>query len=892
MLKRLVVSTLFLCLVTTVALGQSAPKFDFYERGPYQEGIPRPEEILGYAIGARHSYHYQMVDYILALDQASPRVKVIEYGTSYEGRKLHLVLISSEANIQKLEELRAATEKLTDPRTIANDAELSSLLASTPATVWLNFANDGNESAAFETGMQISYQLAAGEDETTRKIRDQVITIVNPAHNPESHDRFVTWYRAVTTGPGGNPDPNAAEHGRDWLMDSNDTHFHVDPNRDAIILSQQVTRAVVKQIHRWNPQVFIDHHGNPPTFFFPPVAKPVNENFPASARKWESTFGRAIGAEFDRFGWPYMNRETYDLHYPGYFDSYPAFNGAIGMTFETDGGGSQGLQLERADGTHSTLRGAIAKHYSGSMAVLTASANDRETLLRDFYNFRKVGMDEAQQGPARQYVLLEGNHPSRAAALVTLLRKHRIEVSRATQDFSSRRTHNYFSNDVGPHNFPAGSYVVPANQPQKRLLTALLEKEAKLNDDFVAVARARMARNKQLGKDARKERIGFYDMTAWNLALAFGVEAYWTEDVAPNTEPVTGAIPLPRGVQGGRANHAYLYKPDSNAALRLTAQLFKEDFNLLVTRAELKVEGETFPPGTIFARVTRNKDTLHDRIRELAEETGVQVWATDSSWTVEGLSLGTRQAVDLKAPKVAIASYEPTNGRAFGHLWFYFEKMIEYPFTSIRTDRLGSIDLSEYDVIILPEGSPRGYERRLGKDGIKNLKQWVQNGGVFIGFKGGAAFATGKDVELTSSHLYGRPLSDEAKKEMSKEEAAKIEAEVFRTPGAMLRAKLNQAHFLTYGYEGETVVLHNTNYLFTPSEEGTNVVTYAEENPRITGFMWEDTESRIPGTAYLIDENVGRGHAILFADDPLFRLLFPNLERLFTNAVFLAPSMR
>lgn len=898
MLKRLVVSTLFLCLVTTVALGQSAPQFDFYERGPYQEGIPRPEEILGYAIGARHSYHYQMVDYIQALEASTARVKILEYGTSYEGRTLYLVLISSEENIQKYEEIRAATARLADPRQVAGGPALTQLVASTPATVWLDFANDGNESAAFETGMQIAYQLAAGEGETTRKIRGQVLTIVNPAHNPESHDRFVAWYRAVTTGPGGNPDPNATEHEREWLMNSNDTHFHIDPNRDAIMLTQQITRAIVEQIHRWHPQVFIDHHGNPPIFYFPPVAIPINENFPQSSRKWETTFGRAIGAEFDRFGWPYMNRETYDLHYPGYFDSYPSLNGAIGMTFETDGGGSQGLQLERADGTRSSLRGAIAKHYSGSMAVLTATANDRETLLRDFYNFRKSGMEEGRQGSARQYVLLEGGDPSRAAALVDLLRQHKIEVFRATQDFSSRRVHNYFSDDVGTRTFPAGSYVIPAAQPQKRLLTAFLEKEAKLNDDFVAIARARMERNKTLGKRADKERIGFYDMTAWNLALSFGIEAYWTEDVATATEAVTAPADLPRGIIGGKARSGYLYKPDSNAALKLTAQLFKAEFKLVVTRTSLNVGDETFPPGSILLRVSRNEESLHERIRALAEETGVQVWAADTAWTEAGPSLGTRRAADLKAPKVAVASYEPTNGRGFGHLWFYFEKMIEYPFTAIRTERLGSIDLSKYDVIIFPDGSPRGYQRRLGEDGIENLKQWVKNGGVFIGFKGGAAFATGKDVELTSSKLYGRPLSDEAKKRMSKESAegaAKIEAiekEVFRTPGAMLRAQLNQAHFLTYGYGGETVVLHNSGYLFTPSEEGTNVATYAEENPRITGFLWEDTESRISGTPYLIDENVGRGHAILFADDPLFRLLFPNLERLFVNAVFLAPSMR
>ena len=115
---------------------------------------------------------------------------------------------------------------------------------------------------------------------------------------------------------------------------------------------------------------------------------------------------------------------------------------------------------------------------------------------------------------------------------------------------------------------------------------------------------------------------------------------------------------------------------------------------------------------------------------------------------------------------------------------------------------------------------------------------------------------------------------------------------VLRTPGAMLRVELNPAHFLSFGYDPQQVVLHNSNLIFTLSKEGTNVATYAKEDARVSGFVWEETLERLAGTAYLIDENVGRGHVILFADEPNFRLLWPRLRRLFLNSVFLAPSLR
>jgi len=888
-MKRATLVLLLSGLMAATVVATQAAEFDFYQWGPYQQGIPRPDEVLGYAIGTRHTFYHQMENYLRALERSTPRVRLLQYGESYEGRALYLVLISSEENLKRVEEIRAATARLADPRRVAGREELAELLRATPATVWLNYANDGNESAAFEAGLQTSYQLAAGEDERTRRIRERVLTILIPAHNPDSHERFVAWYGAAVQGPGGNPDPNGVEHNRDWLMDSNDTHFHIDPNRDAIALSQQETRAIVEQLYRWNPQVFIDHHGNPPVFFFPPPALPVNTNLPEETYAWMDKFGRAIAAEFDRFRWSYMSREVYDLHYPGYFDSYPSLNGAIGMTFETDGGGAQGLQLERPDGTRSSLRGGVAKHFVGGLAVLATAAEQKEPLLQYTFNFRQSGLERVNTDNVKQYVLVEGENPAAARELVNLLLQHRIEVHRAPAPFSSKRARNYFNDRVEAREFPAGSFVVYAGQPQNRLLTALLEQEAELNDEFLKEARERMERNQRLGKRAQRERLGFYDVTSWSLPLSFGVEAYRTEERTGGLEPVTRPLEPGAGVVGGEGRYGYVFRADSMPGMKLLAQLLKEQFNASVSRAELQVEGETYPAGTILLRTERNPETLHGRIRALAEAAGVSVRAVSAAWTEEGPALGSRLIEHLKPPRIAIAAYEPTNGRAYGHLWFLFEQMLDYPFTPIRTDALASVDLREYDVLIFPHGDAAGYERRLGPSGIERIKAWIEAGGVFIGIKGGAAFATRKDVAWTSARLHGQPLPEQEKK--NDEERAALEKEVWDTPGAILKLELNDAHFLALGFGDRLAALHNSDLIFTRSREGTNVATYAEDSPRLSGFIWEDTLERIKGTPYLIDENLGRGHVILFADDPAFRLLWPQLARLLLNSAFLAPSL-
>lgn len=885
-----------------------AQSFDLYSRGAYAPGIPRPEQILGYPIGSRHTYHHQMEAYVAALAQATRRVKLEPYGASFEGRKLWLVFISSEENIARLEEIRSRIARLRDPRATP-EAEARQIAASTPAIAWLNHANDGNESAAFESAMQTAYQLAAGEDATTQLIRERVVTIINPAHNPESHDRFVTWYGAIVHGSSGTADRNAAEHHGDWLMDSNDNHYHIDLNRDAFALTQVESQAIVRQIHRWNPQVFIDHHGNPPVFFFPPVAPPVNQNFGEIYSRWESIYGRAIAAEFDMHGWSYMNREVFDLFYPGYYDSYPALNGAIGMTFETDGGGSQGLRFERRDKTLSTLLGGVAKHFSGALATLQATAENKDQRLVDYYLFRKTGMEEAEREPMKQIVLLEGSDPGRLHSFIRLLLDHGIELHRASAAFSSAKAHSYTDEKAAARQFPADSFVIPLAQPQKRLIKALLEPEAKLSDEFLNLVRAKKERNDKLGRRAGKESPGFYDITAWSLPLTFGIEAWWTEDRATGLARVEAPPQVAGGVQGGRARYAYLFRYDSNSSAKLLAQLLKEDFRATVFRSPVKVGQEPHDPGTILLRVERNPESLHQRIAALAGELGVSVRAANAAWTESGLSLGSARIQDLRTPRVAIATYEPTNGRAYGSLWFLFERILDYPFTPIRTDALRSSDLSDYDVLIFPDGSEGDYQEILGTGGVARIRQWIENGGVFIGIKGGAAFATRRNVEWTTSRLVGREeppapgpaapagaaapaQSPAAGAQPAAAGAQPPEKEVERTPGAILKAEINLAHFLAFGYAAEDVVMHNSAYIFKPSREGTHVVSYAKEKLLLSGFVWPDTEKRLSSSPYLIDENVGRGHVILFADDPNFRLVWPRLTRLFLNAVFFAPSLR
>lgn len=865
---------LILSLLIASPFMTEAQQADFLPDAEYKSGIPDPASFLGYELGSDLTEHHRMVDYIHRLEEEAPgRVKVVKIGESQENRPIYLTIISSVENMKNLEKHRRAVSRLKDPVN-TSPKEAQKIAAESPAISWMNFANDGEESAAFEAGLQLAYHFAAATDSETQSILDNSIIIINNAHNPDSHQRHVVWMKGMKVGKNGTADPNAAEHQADWLMSTSDTHYHIDSNRDAFALSQKESRIVSESLQHWSPQLWVDYHGEPEEYFFAPYAIPVNPHYPESVTQWAEVYGKNNGEAFDRFGWTYYAREVFDLHYPGYWDSYPAFNGAIGMTYETNGGGDKGFRYRKADGTIATLRNAIAHHVVAGVASARTTAQNRESLLRDYYDFFAQGMKEVENERVKQVALLPGERPNDTEDLVALLREHNIDVYRTNRVLSSRGVH-YLSGESRDVELPAGTYIVPMAQPQKRLAKVLLERNVDIQKEFLKEARAAHEYNKSVGDNAPKESVGFYDVTAWSLPLTYGVEAYGlTSPVDKEWTRVTSDPDTESRVEKGKAGYAYIFSYDSNDAARLMSRLMAEGYRLAMATEPFTSNGKTYDRGVVVARVERNPDSLHDRIRVLAGETGTAVEAVKGAWTEKGILLGSRNVVNLQQPDILVLMDEPTNGRSYGALWYTLEKRYETPFTALRVQDFNGINLHEYDVVVMPPGSEGGYKRMLDEQGIAKLKSWVRAGGTFVGIKQGAAFAADDRVNLTTSRLLGENSDS---------------VYVAPTPGSIFRVNLDLRHFLSLGYDGQVPVHINSDFIFTPSEEGANVGVF-DAAPKVSGFVFEENRSNFRGNAYLVHEQVGAGDVVLFADQPVFRLYWRGLERLFMNSVLLTPS--
>ena len=921
--------------------------FSFYDRGPYRSTVPRPEQVLGYEVGAMNTQFASQERVLLAIaGAAKDRVRVEEIGSSYERRTMRLYIVSAPENIARIDEIRRDLDRLADPRG-ASASDLSTIAARTPAVVMINESVHGNESPGFETAMQTLYQLAASDEPATVSALKNVIVVLNPSTNPDGHERFSVWYNSVFVG---SPESFAFEHDEPWSIQGRYNHYRFDMNRDVMTTTQREAQALVRAMIRWHPMVAIDQHGQVSTYFFPPTAPQLNPILGKDFQKWMEIFGKANAEAFDKHGWMYYSRDIFDFFGPFYWDTWPSLAGGIGMTYETDGGGWKGVLWRRDDGSLLSFRDGIAKHYTTSMATIEAAAANRLARVRDYVAFRQAAIDDGRTGRMRAIVLNPSTDPGRAAELVSTLLRSGIEVRRTTTSFSAARAHSYYDDAVGAQRFDAGAYVVDLAQPQGRLARAFLEPDAGFDPTFTKSQVEKYRRNIRRAPGVNREGYDFYDVTAWSLPVTFGVDAYWTEDspggagdllTLPAEEPalpqaqtaarqVGGellAVNIASGVtSGSRPRSAYIFSPERNGASRLAYHLLDEGFRVSSAMQPVEADGRQFPRGVYIVRVARNDTTVHARIDALARESGVDVVGVNSAFTPAGgqFGIGSEEIADLRLPKVALVGDEGISQTSYGAVWWAFERRYGIRFTPVTVRWLGSGDLGQFNVIIIPDASAGALGRMLGKDGADRIRGWVQRGGTLITMAGATEWAARDNVNLTSARVVaqegekrdttGIPSTatidttavNARKREKTNDRSPQMEdllgstsptasnANPVELAGSHFDVVLDRTHWLTQGYERPrlTIMLAGSTF-FKLSKEGANVGVFPTTGKlHRAGFAFpENTERLLRGTAFLIEEPLGDGHVILFANEPMFRGWWRALDRLVLNGVVLGPAL-
>ncbi|UCH10893.1 MAG: peptidase M14, partial [Fidelibacterota bacterium] len=324
----------------------------------YDPSIPTYAEVLGYAPGEALTTHREMLRYLSTLAAASDRVVLETYGESYQGRELAIAVVSSPDNLASIEQIYTDFQLLVDPRRSGNRERI---IENRPVAVYLVYSIHGDEHSCTEAALLTAYHLAADRSEATRDILENTIIVIDPLLNPDGRMRYLGYLENTRSFPP-NPDPNAVEH-NPYPIGGRTNHYLFDLNRDWFAVTQQESRARVKQVQRWRPQVLGSYHemGYRSSYYFAPPAEAVNKNFSPIVMKWLEVFGRENARAFDQRGWRYFTKEIFDSFYPGYGDSWPILNGVVAMTFEQ--ASAEGSLIQKPDGHLLTLREAIEHHF-------------------------------------------------------------------------------------------------------------------------------------------------------------------------------------------------------------------------------------------------------------------------------------------------------------------------------------------------------------------------------------------------------------------------------------------------------------------------------------------------------------------------------------------------
>ncbi|MFY8284733.1 M14 family metallopeptidase [Pseudoalteromonas sp. SSMSWG5] len=853
----------------------------------YNQQIPTFKQVLGYDVGERITNYSDMRRYLSALEQAAPdRIKVFKYANSWEGRELVYAVVGTADHIRSLETLAHNTQALADPR-ITSEKEAKSLIKNLPTSVWLQYAVHGNEISSTDAALFTAYHLlAAPNDAVNSKILDNTVVFIDPLQNPDGRERFVTRYYA-TVGLEHSADRLSAEHNEPWPR-GRTNHYLFDMNRDWLALTQPESKGRVAAINKYKPQVVVDIHemGGDQSYYFAPAAQPFNPHMTKTQIANMDAIGQNHAKYFDEFGFDYFTREIFDAFYPGYGDSWPVFYGASASTYEV--GSARGHVFEKNTGELLTYFNTVKRQFVASISTAEGAANQREKLLGDFYQYQVDAINSGKDSKERVYILPKQSNREGAHRLATLMAEHGVEVKQATEDFKACGV-----------KYEAGSYFIDTAQPRGVFVRTTFTDQVDMAEAFVKEQERRRARN--LDDE-------IYDVTGWSLPMMFNVDSdSCGRAVSADSKAVKADDTLLGKVNNPEASVAYIVAWGDTAAARFLTSALQAGIKLKSADQAFVLGDKTnYPAGSLVIEKRLNDKDLLSKISQIAEQTGAIVNGVDSSWVIEGPSFGSNKTVPMVAPKVAIAWDAPTSELSAGNTRFVIERQLGYPVTAIRTPMLAWADLSDYQVLILPEGN---YEQALGKPGAANLKSWVDAGGVLIALGNANRFTTNADYGLLDVKREQAYREDKA--DSSDDKSSKVAGQLFTSrddlkaasiephtspdyvAGVLANVEVDQEHWLTAGVDKSLVAVAYGNDIYTPIKlnSGKNLAWFtAKDDVLASGYLWQQNKAQLAYKPLLVHQPQGKGMVIGFTQSPTYRAYLEGMNVMLANTIFRAAA--
>ncbi|MDB5017261.1 MAG: zinc carboxypeptidase [Mucilaginibacter sp.] len=828
----------------------------------FSQDIKSPEKYLGYKLGGQFTPHYKIVEYFKYIAQVSKNVKLQQYGTTNEGRPLLAMFIASDENIGRLEEIRQnnlrlagleSVSGLSNSATVKPATAAASVTIGTPVICWLSYNVHGNEPASSEAAMETLFDLVDPANSRTHAWLKNTVVVIDPCLNPDGRERYVNFYNSVK---GIIPDasPSSREHSEPW-PGGRINHYYFDLNRDWAWQTQKETQQRLALFSQWLPEIHVDFHeqGYNAPYYFAPAAEPFHKDITAWQKEFQTIIGKNNAKYFDQNGWLYFTKQEFDLLYPSYGDTYPIYNGSIGMTFEQGGIGAGLAVLTRTADTL-TLADRIAHHHSTGLSTVETASVYAHKLVEEFKKF----YDNSRTNPPGDYktYVIKNDNYDKITDLTKLLDRNGIQYGFGLKN--SIYGYNYLTGKTEKYDISPNDLVINAYQPKSVLLNVLLEPKT-----FVADSNT-------------------YDITAWSLPYVYGLNAYGVkESYKPSEAKIS-----PEKPQVIINTHAYAYVSSWRSVndVKFLAALLKSGVKVRYSGKPFEAGGKKFTAGSLLITRAGNDQVDFDRVvAQTATALNEDITPLTSGFVERGADLGSDVVRYIRQPRVMLVTGDGVSAEAMGEVWYFFEQQINYPVTLVNFKDLNRARLGDFDVVIFPDGN---YEDLPSE----KLQNWVHDGGKLIAMGNAVSqLADKKGFSIKRKEDKKEDKTDAKEKEPFIKLYDEREKEALRSsvPGAIYKLNLDNSHPLGFGLPRwyYSIKLSDDIYDFL-GDDGWNVGTVKKDG-YVAGFVGQKSKDKIKDGLLLGVQSIGRGSVIYMVDDPIFRSFWENGKLLFSNAVFM-----
>ena len=732
----------------------------FEKYAPFDEDIQSPEEFLGYPIGEMHTRHDLIVSYMTYLSNASDKADMFSYATSYEGRKLIYLIVSSPEKINNIDEIRKSHLSYIKPDD-ENYNELTKPI-DLPVIINLGYNVHGNEPSSSEAAMLTAYTLISSKSKEVQNYLENSIVLIDPTINPDGRDRHTQWVNSYKGSPLVD-DPQDAEHNEYW-PGGRTNHYWFDLNRDVLLGIHPETRGKINFHHNWYPNVTMDFHemGTNSTYFFVPwkthAAKdPVipQENY----EYFERLFGEFFAKGLDEIGSMYFSKEAFDKTYPGYHSSYGDLMGGIGMLFEQ--ASSRGHKQETQFG-EITFPFTIRNQYISGMTTIKASVEMKDELIDYQKRFFATAITDADKKRTKGYSFKMGKDRNKTRAFIDKLIIHDIKVLKENDNF-----------------------FVPTKQRNYRTVRSIFETNTEFRDSI------------------------FYDASAWSIANFYDIDYNSSSKDIPGVE-VNNIDNLFTVNKLDESEYAYLINSvDYNIPAVINSLV---NSGILVSTAFKPFTINTsnglisFDYGSLVIPVSLQKISskeLFNKLENIQNEFQVNIYSAPSGLSSGGIDLGSRYVSPLKKQKAMMLVGTGVRSYEAGEVWHLLDQRVGMPISKIPIRNFDRVSLDTYTTMVIVSGS---YD--FNEDQIKKIKDWASNGNTIISIGSGSKF-------LIDNGIVNEKLLKSEKDEDRKDYQPYIDAQdnrgKERIGGIILNAYVDLTHPIGFGYEDSNIPVYRNN---------------------------------------------------------------------------------